>query len=120
MTRVLCVDDNPDVADSEALLLGLCGYDARACYGGEDALAAADGFRPDACLLDLNMPGMDGCELARRLRARGRCPLLVAVTARGGDEDRRRTAAAGFDRHLVKPVDPARLLELLEDVRREG
>jgi two-component system OmpR family response regulator len=110
--RVLCVDDNRDLADSEAMLLDACGYDARACYDGPQALHEAAGFRPIVCLVDLDIPGMDGCEVAARLRGPGEGPppALVAVTARGGPDDRRRTAAAGFDLHLVKPVDPAELV----------
>src|SRR5439155_22295325 len=106
--RVLCVDDNRDAADSEATLLRIVGFDGRACYDGSSALAAAAEFAPDVYLLDLNMPGMTGDELAARLReqAAGRPVLLVAVTAMSNDDSHRRTAAAGFDLHLVKPVDP--------------
>ncbi len=113
--RVLCVDDNRDVADSEAMLLDVCGYDTRACYDGRNALALAREFCPDACLVDLNMPGMDGCEVAREMRAEhdGPPPLLVAVTAKGGPDDYRRTREAGFDAHLVKPVEPMRLMAML-------
>ena len=116
--KVLCVDDNRDLADSEAMLLDVHGYDARACYGGAAAVLEAVGFRPDVCLVDLNMPGMDGCEVAVRLRepGEGPPPVLVAVTAKGGAEDRKRTAAAGFDVHLVKPVEPAVLLKMLAGV----
>ncbi|QEL20506.1 response regulator [Limnoglobus roseus] len=112
--RVLCVDDNHDVADSEVLLLELFGIEARACYDGACALAEARQFHPDAYLVDLNMPGMDGCELARELRTgQGPPPFLVAVTAKSGKEDYRRTAEAGFDAHLVKPVTPDHLLAVL-------
>lgn len=116
--RVLCVDDNRDVADSEVLLLELFGMEARACYDGACALAEGRRFHPNAYLVDLNMPGMDGCELARKLRTEhGPPPLLVAVTAKNGKEDYRRTAEAGFDAHLVKPVSPEYLLEMLSRSR---
>ncbi len=108
--RVLCVDDNPDVADSIAVLLEISGYEARACYNGASALAKAEIFAPDICLIDLNMPGMDGDVLAIHLREAGRPLLLAAVTAMSSEESCLRIAAAGFDLHLVKPVDPRRLL----------
>jgi CheY-like chemotaxis protein len=105
--RVLCVDDNHDSADSMAMLLDMLGCEVEVSYGGPAALALAEQFRPDVCLLDLTMPGMDGLELARRLRQRaaGRRMLLVAMTALGGESHRRQTAAAGFDLHLVKPIE---------------
>jgi len=110
--RVLCVDDNEDSAETMALLLGLLGFDARACYDGSAALAVAAEFQPDVCLLDINMPAMDGHELAGRLRDRcgGRPLLLVAATARSADGERDRTTAAGFHYHLTKPVDIPALL----------
>lgn len=116
--RVLYVDDNADVADSAAELLRLSGFEARACYDGPTALAVAAEFRPDAALLDLHMPLMDGDELAVRLReqAGGRAMLLVAVTAMGGDEYLRRTEAAGFHLHLIKPVDPHDLLRVVDEL----
>jgi DNA-binding response OmpR family regulator len=100
------VDDNPDHADSEALFLRVVGFEARACYGGRDAILLAGAFLPDVCLLDLQMPGMGGDELAARLRewAGARPLVLVAVTAVGDD-----LPATAFDRHLLKPVDPDRL-----------
>lgn len=107
---MLCVDDNRDTADSEAMLLRLAGFDARACYCGPSALAEAAEFLPDICLLDMNMPGMDGDEVAVELRRRGRPLVLMAVTAMGDAAGRRRIKAAGFDRHLLKPVAPHDLL----------
>ena len=115
--RILCVDDNRDVADSAGELLRLVGFEVVVCYDGPTALAAARGFLPDVCLLDLNMPGMDGDELAVRLREEsGRPVLLVAVTAMGSDECRRRTEAAGFHLHLLKPVDPHDLLRVVDEL----
>jgi len=116
--RVLCVDDNHDAADSLGVMLELVGFEARVCYDGASALAVADEFRPDACILDLTMPGLDGVEVGRRLRERGwaRNLPLVAVTALGNDDARRRTTQAGFDLHLTKPVDPDRLANVLADI----
>ncbi|HJZ57506.1 MAG TPA: response regulator [Gemmataceae bacterium] len=113
--RVLCVDDHPDAADTLAHLLELLGYETLACYDGPSALAAVAEFRPDVCVLDLLMPGMDGLELAARLKERaGRRPLLlVAATALGSVEDRTRTTLAGFHSHLLKPVDTSALLAAL-------
>jgi CheY-like chemotaxis protein len=113
--RVLCVDDNRDAAETLAVLLELIGFETRACFDGPTALAVADEFRPDVCLLDVNMPRMDGHELAGRLRsaAGGRPMMLVAATARSDDADRDRTAGAGFHHHLVKPIDLTSLLDAM-------
>jgi CheY-like chemotaxis protein len=113
--RVLVVDDNRDAADTLAELLRLYGADVRVCYGGEAAAREAEGFRPDVGLFDVNMPGVDGCELARRVRAgAGKRPLLlVAVTGVSTDSAWRRTCEAGFQKHLTKPADPQDLLHLL-------
>jgi two-component system, OmpR family, response regulator len=116
--RILCVDDNPDVADSIADLLEICGYEVRACYDGPSALAKAEIFAPDICLIDLNMPGMDGDVLAIHLREAGRPLLLAAVTAMSNEESCLRIAAAGFDLHLVKPVDPCHLLAAISTLWR--
>ncbi len=116
--RVLCVDDNRDAADTLGVLLELVGYRARVCYDGASALVAADDFRPDAAILDLSMPGMSGDELGRRLRQTewGRALPLVALTALSGEDARDRTTAAGFDLHLVKPINPDRLANVLADI----
>jgi len=115
--RVLVVDDNRDAADSLADLLRLRGAEVQVCYDGPSALQAAEEFQPDAGLLDVNMPGMDGCELARRLRASATRPLLlVAITAIEGPEEARREEVAGFDVHLTKPADPARVVTLLAGI----
>jgi len=110
--KVLVADDNRDAADTLAALIEVHGGKARACYDGLSALVTAGQFRPDVCLLDLAMPGMDGDQVAAHLRgtAGGRRMVLVAVTALGTDDARERTARAGFDLHLVKPVDPDQLL----------
>jgi two-component system CheB/CheR fusion protein len=111
------VDDNRDAADSLAMLLRLKGHDVVVAYDGPSALTAVT-FGPDLVLLDLGMPGMDGYEVARRLRQlpEGRGCLLAALTGWGQEEDRRRTREAGFDRHLVKPVDPVELTALLANL----
>jgi len=106
--RVLCVDDNHDVADSEVDLLHAHGFAARACYDGRSALREAADFRPCVCVIDVNMPGMDGDELAVRLREQesNPPPILVAVSANGDNESWRRVWEAGVSIHLVKPVEP--------------
>jgi two-component system, OmpR family, response regulator len=116
--RVLCVDDNRDVADSEAMLLELYGCEVVVCYDGKSALAEALRFGPDVCLIDFNMPGMDGCTVARHLKAWRKCdPLyLIAVTACDSESAYRETAEAGFDMHLVKPLDWEELARALSDL----
>jgi CheY-like chemotaxis protein len=113
--RVLVVDDHPDAAESLAVVLEMLGCPARSCPDGWSALAAAEEFRPQVCLIDLVMPGMDGLELAARLRAwaGGRPLAVVATTALGDAEARARTAAAGFCDHLVKPIDAPVLIDAL-------
>jgi PAS domain S-box-containing protein len=113
--RVLVVDDNVDAADSLAMLLRLQGQDVHVAYDGPSALAQAEADPPDIAFLDLGMPKMDGYELARSFRTHPTLKgvLLVALTGWGLPEDRQRTKEAGFDRHLVKPVEAAALDELL-------
>jgi CheY-like chemotaxis protein len=120
--RVLVTDDVPDSADSMGMLLRLWGHEARVAYGGEEALEAAASERPDVVLLDIDLPDVPGLEVARRLRAdpRTRDIRLVALTGFGQREDRRRTREAGFDEHLVKPVDPKELKKLLESILPGG
>ena len=117
--RVLMVDDNGDAAESLALLLHAVGAEVRTAHDGPAGLALADEFLPQAVLLDLGMPGMDGIEVARRLRldARQAGLVIVALTGWGQEEDRRRTRAAGFDHHLTKPVEIEALLDILAQVR---
>ena len=113
--RVLVVDDNVDAAESLAMLLRVEGHEVEAVHDGPSALAAARRFRPQVVLLDLGLPGMDGHEVARRLRQEPDLgPLrLVALTGYGQDDDRRRSQAAGFDAHLVKPASPEALQQVL-------
>jgi CheY-like chemotaxis protein len=116
--KVLCVDDNRDTADSLAVLMQIAGFEAIACYDGASALEAAAAFRPDVCVLDLNMPGINGDELGRRVRATEGTEntTLVALTGLPEDVARERTRAAGFDLHLTKPVDPERLANTVIDI----
>jgi hypothetical protein len=118
--RVLVVDDNVDAAESLAMLLRIDGHDVRTAHDGDAALREVEAFRPDVVLLDLGLPGMDGCETARRVRAGsgGEQVLLVAVTGWGQAEDRQRTRAAGFDHHLVKPLDAESLPLILATLPR--
>ena len=113
--RVLVVDDNQDSAESLALLLRLSGHLVQTAHDGESALEAADRFQPDAILLDLGMPRLNGYEVCERIRLRpwGQGVLLVAQTGWGQTQDRARTLAAGFDAHLTKPIDPAVVQEML-------
>src|SRR5262249_34854516 len=101
--RVLVVDDHWDGAESTAALLRIQGHEVRTAHDGPEALEAARAFRPQVVLLDIGLPGMDGYEVARRLRQEPESGgvVLVAVTGYGRDEDRRAAAAAGFDHHLV-------------------
>ena len=113
--RVLLVDDNLDAADTLAELLRLAGHDVRVVSDGPAALATVHAFKPDVALLDIGLPVMDGYELARHLRAAVATPLrLVALTGYGQDHDRERSRAAGFAEHVVKPIDGARLLALVD------
>jgi CheY-like chemotaxis protein len=116
--RVLCVDDYPDTAESAAMLLRIVGFDSRACYSGAAALSIVREFRPGVCLIDLNMPRMAGDELASRLRAIPELQplLLVAVTAMSYPESRQRIEAAGFHLHMVKPVDPYKLVKVVDSL----
>ena len=112
---MLVVDDNRDITKTLALLIEMWGHDVRVAHDGPGALAAAREYRPHVILLDIGVPGLSGLEVARRLREDVRFAkvVLVAVTGYGQEEDRRRTQAAGFDHHWVKPVDPATMEALL-------
>jgi len=117
--RLLVVDDNVDAAVSLAMLLRLQGHAAEVVHDGASAVNHAATSPPDVVFLDIGMPGMDGYEVARQLR---RTPgmektVLAALTGWGQQEDRRRTAAAGFDHHLVKPPEPALLQDLLKRIQ---
>jgi signal transduction histidine kinase len=113
--RVLVVDDNVDAADTLAIVLGLEGCETRVEYDAHQALRTAGDFRPGAVVCDIGLPGLDGCEIARRLRAdpAHADTLLVALTGLGSEDDKRRTREAGYDLHLVKPVDLAAVQDIL-------
>lgn len=118
--RVLVVDDNVDAAHTLAMLVQLAGHDVRIAYDGPPALTLAEAFQPQVVLLDLNLPAMDGYEVARKLREKPETQevVLAAVSGWGQPEDRRRSKEAGFDRHYVKPVDPNIITKLLSDAQR--
>jgi PAS domain S-box-containing protein len=117
--RVLVVDDNRDSADSMAMMIRAMGHEAVAAYDGNAALVAAERHHPHLVLLDLAMPGLDGYQLLQRLCASEAAGTrIVAVTGFGRDDDRRRSAEAGFDEHLVKPVAPAALQRLLAELAK--
>ena len=114
-TRVVIVEDNHEAADSLRLLLGLRGYEARVAYTGPEGVRLAQDWPPEVVLCDIGLPGLDGYGVATALRqhpatAQAR---LIAVTAYGSEAARRRSQEVGFERHLVKPVDPGELLEVL-------
>jgi CheY-like chemotaxis protein len=113
--HVLLVDDNVDATESLAMLLRLWGHEVAVAHDGPGALRAAEAHRPGVALLDIGLPGMDGYELARQLRRRPGLErtVLVALTGWGQEEDRRRSQEAGFDHHLVKPVELSDLQALL-------
>jgi len=111
---VLVVDDNRDSADVLAMLLRHMGHEVETAYDGNEALERAATFEADFILLDIGMPALNGYDAARTLRAhRPQGLTLVAVTGWGQDEDRRRSREAGFDAHLIKPVDLHALTQLL-------
>jgi CheY-like chemotaxis protein len=115
--RVLVVDDNVDAARTMAMLLELEGYQVECAFDGQHALDCVRDRPPDALLLDIGLPRLDGLEVARRLRAQSgeaaRKRLLVAVSGYGRDQDRAQALQAGFDLHFTKPADPEQLLQVL-------
>lgn len=117
--RILVVDDNVDAAEMLKLVLEAMGHDVLVEYGPYPALERAQRDKPQVCLIDIGLPEIDGNELARRLRAQpeNRTAVLVAVTGYGQDSDRQNALAAGFDHHLVKPVDTTRLVSILSTIR---
>lgn len=119
--RVLVVDDNHDAAESLSMLMQMMGNETRVAYEGLEAETMTGEFRPDVVLLDIGLPVRDGYEVARNIRALpwGDSIALVAVTGWGQEEDRRRAKEAGFDAHLVKPVDPDALTRLLASLKTQ-
>jgi DNA-binding response OmpR family regulator len=116
-TRVIVADDHPDAGESFAILLGMLGnYDVRNAFDGFEALRMAAEIRPHAVVLDIGMPGKDGYEVAREIRASdwGADMLLIAVTGWGQEQQRRLSAEAGFDHHFVKPVHPREIIPIID------
>ena len=115
--RILVVDDNRDSADSLTMILEILGNEVRTAYDGVEAVEAAEAFRPNLAFLDIGLPRLNGYDAARRIRLLpdGKNVVLVALTGWGQEDDRRRSREAGFDHHLVKPVDPQELERLLAE-----
>jgi CheY-like chemotaxis protein len=116
--RVLVADDNKDSANSLSILLGMLGHEVRTVHDGLAAVEAAREFHPDLILLDIGMPRLNGYEACRRIRKLNTptTPVIVACTGWGQDDDRQQSEDAGFNLHLVKPVDPAALEYLLAEL----
>jgi two-component system, sensor histidine kinase len=118
---ILIVEDNPDARDALRVLLELEGHAVEAAGEGQEALELARAKDPDIALVDIGLPGIDGYEIARRVRARdARRPILIALTGYGQPEDRQRATEAGFDDMLVKPVDPGALADMLATLEIPG
>jgi CheY-like chemotaxis protein len=120
--RFLVVDDNDDAAALLAVLLELEGHEVQTAADGADAVRRAESFRPEVVLMDLEMPGIDGFETSRRIRARpwGSTILIATLTGWGRDVDRRRAQEAGVDLHFVKPVDTTALLGVVARSLNDG
>jgi CheY-like chemotaxis protein len=120
--RILLADPCRDTVESTAWLLRLWGYDVQGAETGPETLEVALAYRPEVVLMELGLPGLDGCQVARQLRQQGAQSelLLVAVTGYGDEKNRHRAWEAGFDCHLLKPVEPEVLRGLLATSRREA
>jgi CheY-like chemotaxis protein len=116
--RILVVDDNTDAAESLKMLLSVFGHDVEIAHDGAAALEAARAHAPEVVFLDIGLPGMDGYEVARRLRSDAGLAgaKLIALSGYGTEADQQRSRAAGFNRHLVKPVDPGELPAIIAQV----
>jgi CheY-like chemotaxis protein len=119
--RILIVDDNEDGAESLAMLLQFGGHETHMAHDGLEAIEATERLRPDAVLLDIGLPGLNGYEVCKRIRTEpwGKEIVLVALTGWGQEEDRHRSRDAGFNAHMVKPVDHDLLLKLLASLPSE-
>jgi signal transduction histidine kinase/ActR/RegA family two-component response regulator len=118
--RILVVDDNRDAASTLGMLLRITGNDVRTAHDGEEAVAAYDNFRPDVVLMDIGLPKLNGYQAAEQIRQRpwAKSAVLIALSGWGQDADRERSKQAGFDQHLVKPVDPQALMQMLASLGR--
>jgi CheY-like chemotaxis protein len=117
--RLLVVDDNRDAAESMSMLLEMWGHEVAFAYDGPSALETAEQWQPEAVFLDIGLPGMDGYEVAARLRElpQAKDAVLIAVTGYGQEDDRLRSRRAGIDHHLVKPVAPDALRNLIDSLQ---
>jgi len=122
LLRILIVDDNRDAADSLSEMLKMMGNDTRTAYDGQQGVDLAGEYRPDVILLDIGLPKLNGYEACRFIREQptGKGVVLIALTGWGQDEDRRRSHEAGFDHHMVKPVDPQALIDTLAELQAGG
>lgn len=113
--RILIVDDNREAADALARLIGICGYETRTIYDGQQAVEAAADFNPDMALIDIGMPGLNGYEVAKQIRQQRANVhvIVVAVTGYAQPDDKRRAYESGFDLHVAKPMNVDKLNELL-------
>lgn len=118
--RLLVVDDNRDAAESMSMLLEMWGHEVAFVFDGPSALEAAQQWQPEAVFLDIGLPGMDGYEVAERLRElpQARGAVLIAITGYGQEEDRLRSRRAGIDHHLIKPVAPDALRSLVDSLQQ--
>ena len=116
--RLLVVDDNRDAAESMSMLLEMWGHDVAFAYDGPSALETAQQWQPEAVFLDIGLPGMDGYEVAARLRElpQAKGAVLIAITGYGQEDDRVRSRQVGIDHHLIKPVAPDALRNLIDSL----
>ncbi len=121
MLRILIVDDNRDSAITLSVLLQRLGHQTETAFDGEQAVAIARSFSPEVVLLDIRLPKLNGYEVSRWIRAQevSHKVVVIAQTGWGQEESRQKTIEAGFDYHLVKPLDPKALLEIFSDVTKE-
>jgi CheY-like chemotaxis protein len=117
--RLLVVDDNKDAAESMSMLLEMWGHEVAFAYDGPSAIETAEQWQPQAVFLDIGLPGMDGYEVAERLRElpQAKDAVLIAITGYGQEDDRLRSRRAGIDHHLVKPVAPDALRNLIDSLQ---
>jgi CheY-like chemotaxis protein len=120
--KILIADDNPDIAESFEIMLQTLGYEVQTATNGAEALEKAEQFRPTAIVLDIGMPELDGYQAAKHIREQpwGKDVILIAVTGWGQESDRRKSKEAGFDAHLVKPIDATAIVACVEPVRQRG